>query len=206
MLRVSIRRFGIWARNRQPIILNHIGPAVRRSRWFKRGWTLQELLAPASIEFFSQEGARLGSKESMEQHIHDMTGIPIEAQRGGHLTEFEVGERLPRTKHREAKRQEDNVYSLFGIFIISMSLIYGEGSEKTFMRLRNKIGKFPKMGVAPPESSNSFGVYLGQAPQIAADAFIGTTNELQQLHDWLSPKSPPNRQRINSNMGLWIHD
>ena len=94
----------------------------------------------------------------MEQHIHDMTGIPIEAQRGGPLTEFEVGERLPRAKHREAKHQEDKVDSLLVIFIISMSLIYGEGSEKAFVRLRNKIGKSSKMSVALPESSKSFGI------------------------------------------------
>ena len=50
--------------------------ALQRSRWFERGWTLQELLAPASIDFFSREGAKLGSKESLKRHIHDITGIP----------------------------------------------------------------------------------------------------------------------------------
>ena len=34
--------------------------AFLQSRWFSRGWTLQELIAPASVEFFSQEGERLG--------------------------------------------------------------------------------------------------------------------------------------------------
>ena len=28
-------------------------PAFRSSRWFKRGWTLQELVAPSIVEFFS---------------------------------------------------------------------------------------------------------------------------------------------------------
>ena len=41
-------------------------PAFRKSRWFTRGWTLQELIAPASVEFFSVEGERLGDKKSLE--------------------------------------------------------------------------------------------------------------------------------------------
>ncbi len=66
----------------------------RHSRWFTRGWTLQELIAPASVVFFSREGDRLGSKESLEQMIHEITKIPIKALRGAPLTEFEVEERL----------------------------------------------------------------------------------------------------------------
>jgi hypothetical protein len=51
--------------------------AFRQSRWFDRGWTLQELLAPHSVEFFSKNGARLGDKESLKRTIHEVTGIPI---------------------------------------------------------------------------------------------------------------------------------
>ena len=54
-------------------------PAFRASRWFTRGWTLQELLAPASVEFFSREGKRLGDKRTLERQIHEVTGIPISA-------------------------------------------------------------------------------------------------------------------------------
>lgn len=43
--------------------------AFQRSRWFTRGWTLQKLLAPASVEFFSREGKRLGSRVSLEQGL-----------------------------------------------------------------------------------------------------------------------------------------
>lgn len=53
--------------------------AFRVSRWFTRGWTLQELMAPASVEFFSSEGQRLGDKESMEHQLHAITGIPVSA-------------------------------------------------------------------------------------------------------------------------------
>jgi len=60
------------------------------------------------------------------------------------------------------------------------------------------LEELSKLSVAPPASSKSFGVCLGRAPQIEADAFIGRTSELQQLHDWLPPKSYPDRQRIVS--------
>ena len=64
------------------------------------------------------------------------------------------------------------------------------------------LEELSRMSVAPPASSKSFGVCLGRAPQIAADAFIGRINELQQLYDWLSPKSHPDRQRIMSIVGM----
>ena len=53
--------------------------AFRKSRWFTRGWTLQELIAPASVEFFSKEGIHLGDRKSLEQHIHNTIGIPLKA-------------------------------------------------------------------------------------------------------------------------------
>jgi Heterokaryon incompatibility protein (HET) len=60
----------------------------RKSRWFTPGWTLQELIAPASVEFFSREHDRLGSKRSLEETIHEITGIAIEALRGEPLSDF----------------------------------------------------------------------------------------------------------------------
>lgn len=62
--------------------------AFRRSRWFTRGWTLQELLAPATAEFFSRNSKQLDSKISLEQEIHTVTQIPVEALRGQSLSEF----------------------------------------------------------------------------------------------------------------------
>jgi len=53
--------------------------AFWKSRWFTRGWTLQELLAPRSVQFFSGEGKLLGDKDSLGQEVREITGIPIEA-------------------------------------------------------------------------------------------------------------------------------
>jgi hypothetical protein len=64
------------------------------------------------------------------------------------------------------------------------------------------IEELSKLSLKPPASIMSFGVCLGQAPQIAPDAFIGRTNELQQLQDWLFPEYHPDRQCIVSIVGM----
>jgi hypothetical protein len=115
-----------------------------KSRWFTRGWTLQELLAPASVEFFSKEGELLGNKKSLERLLCDITGIPVQALRGSPLTDFSITERMSWAESRETTRTEDKAYSLLGIFEVHMPLIYGEGKERALKRLREEIVKAPK--------------------------------------------------------------
>jgi hypothetical protein len=111
----------------------------RKSRWFTRGWTLQELIAPAYVEFFSKEGQLLGNKTSLEGRICEITGIPVKALRGGSLSAFSVTERMSWADKRETTCKEDIAYSLLGIFDVNMPLIYGEGREKALKRLREEI-------------------------------------------------------------------
>jgi hypothetical protein len=111
----------------------------RKSRWFTRGWTLQELLAPRSVEFFSREGNRLGDKTSLERQIHKITGIADSALRGAALSQFSVDERFSWIERRQTTRKEDKAYSLLGIFDVFMPLIYGEGEKNAFKRLKASI-------------------------------------------------------------------
>ena len=115
--------------------------AFRASKWFERGWTLQELLAPNVVEFFSQEGKRLGDKKILEQQVHKITGIPISALQGASLCQFGVDERLLGAECRQTTHQEDKAYSLLGIFSFCLPLIYGEGEENAFKRPREEIDK-----------------------------------------------------------------
>jgi hypothetical protein len=120
-------------------------PAFRASRWFTRGWTLQELLAPHSVEFFSSQDSKLlGDKRSLEQEIHEITGIAVTALRGSPLHQFGVEERLLWAKKRKTTRLEDKAYSLLGVFDIYMPLLYGEQEENAFQRLREEINKRSK--------------------------------------------------------------
>ncbi|KAK5724701.1 hypothetical protein LTR15_004748 [Elasticomyces elasticus] len=114
--------------------------SFRKSRWFTRGWTLQELLAPGSVQFFSAQGLRLGSKASLQGLVGEITGIPRDALRGGSLDNFSIEERMSWATNRQTTRKEDKAYSLLGVLAIFMPLLYGEG-ENAFVRLREQIEK-----------------------------------------------------------------
>jgi hypothetical protein len=113
--------------------------AFRRSRWFTRGWTLQELLAPANVEFFSANGKHLGSKISLEQIIHEITQIPVGALRNYDLHEFSIDERMAWIGSRKTTVEEDRAYCLLGIFGVFLPLIPGEGEEYALQRLRDEV-------------------------------------------------------------------
>ncbi|KIV77690.1 hypothetical protein PV11_09473 [Exophiala sideris] len=117
--------------------------AFRTSKWFTRGWTLQELIAPSQVEFFSREREFLGDKRLLEQQIFHITKIPILALRGTSMSNFSVEERMRWAANRETKRKEDQAYCLLGIFGVFLPLIYGEG-ENAYIRLIRKVRKSSK--------------------------------------------------------------
>jgi hypothetical protein len=98
-------------------------PVFRQSRWFTRGWTLQELLAPRSVQFYSRHGKRLGDKDSLKEMIHDITGIAVQALQGSPLSQFSNHERRSWAEKRETTIEEDQIYCLLGIFDISLPLM-----------------------------------------------------------------------------------
>jgi len=110
------------------------------SRWFTRGWTLQELLAPLTVEFFSREGVLLGSKATLVQQIHEITGIPATALCGRSVLDFGVEERFAWAEKRQTKKVEDQAYCLFGILNIQLPVLYGEGRESAMRRLKKEVG------------------------------------------------------------------
>jgi hypothetical protein len=118
--------------------------AFRASRWFTRGWTLQELLAPSTVDFFSQEWAKLGDKTSLKLLIHKITGISLKALDGAPLSQFSVDERLRWREGRETKHEEDRAYSLQGIFSVDIAPVYGEGAAGAFKRLMDEIHKLER--------------------------------------------------------------
>jgi hypothetical protein len=113
--------------------------AFQGSRWFTRGWTLQELLAPKRVEFFSKEGTYLGEKEGMSSMLSTITSIPVDALQGKPLSKFTSKERFSWVKNRQTRLQEDKAYALCGIFDVHMPPIYGEGEDHAMNRLRKEI-------------------------------------------------------------------
>jgi hypothetical protein len=113
--------------------------AFRNSRWFKRGWTLQELLAPKIVVFYSRDSVRLGDRSSLEQQIAEITRIPIQALRRQALSKFSIEERFSWVQERQTTKEEDQAYCLLGIFNTSLPLLYGEGQSNAMRRLRKEI-------------------------------------------------------------------
>ena len=113
---------------------------IKQSRWFTRGWTLQELLAPGHMEFFTAEWEYLGTKLSLREELSEATGIECRALEGANLSNFCVARKMFWASKRNTTRVEDMAYCLLGIFDINMTLLYGEG-QKAFVRLQSEIMK-----------------------------------------------------------------
>ncbi|KAL8831463.1 MAG: hypothetical protein Q9170_005278 [Blastenia crenularia] len=106
------------------------------SRWFTRGWTLQELLAPGIVTFVNAFWEVLDTKRSLRKELSAVTGISAE-----HLIDplsASVATKMSWASQRETTRIEDIAYCLLGLFDVNMPLLYGEG-EKAFMRLQHEI-------------------------------------------------------------------
>jgi hypothetical protein len=115
--------------------------SFRRSRWFGRGWTLQELLAPRSVIFYGQDWIELGSKASLQEEISAVTGIPSKVLVVETLeSNISIAERMSWASKRMTTREEDRAYSLMGLFGVYMPTIYGEG-RNAFIRLQQEIIK-----------------------------------------------------------------
>jgi hypothetical protein len=115
-------------------------PEVAKSRWFTRGWTLQELLAPYTVEFYNQSWVFLGQKRREIMDIAKITGISHKILESNDLSSANVAQKFSWAAKRVTTRKEDMAYCLLGIFDINMPLLYGEG-EKAFLRLQEKIAE-----------------------------------------------------------------
>ncbi|RBR13291.1 uncharacterized protein FIESC28_08257 [Fusarium coffeatum] len=102
------------------------GFGLTNSRWFTRGWTLQELIAPRNMEFYDKDWNLIGEKQDMVSELRNTTGIDTFVLQGGPL--------------EQTSREEDIAYSLLGIFGVNMPLLYGEGA-RSFLRLQEEILK-----------------------------------------------------------------
>ncbi|TEY85740.1 hypothetical protein BOTCAL_0013g00480 [Botryotinia calthae] len=101
--------------------------AFKRSRWFERGWTLQELIAPSSVVFYSKEGSRLGDKQELVEAVATVTKIPVMALQGVELSRFSKKERFSWAHNRKTSVPQDAAYCLLGIFNVRMYPSYAEG-------------------------------------------------------------------------------
>ncbi|KAF8859299.1 HET-domain-containing protein [Acephala macrosclerotiorum] len=115
--------------------------SFRASKWWTRGWTLQELIAPGSVLFFDQNWKPIETRNRLAWLVREITSIEIEVLREdynwlGHRTS--VAQKMSWAARRQTTRQEDRAYSLMGLFGVNMPLLYGEG-RRAFIRLQEEI-------------------------------------------------------------------
>ena len=121
------------------------------SRWFTRGWTLQELIAPREVVFFDEDWREIGHRREHALLISRITGIdpnllgeerslssrePIQDT----SSRFCIAKRMSWVSKRKTTRVEDQAYCLLGLFNANMPLLYGEG-KRAFIRLQEEIMK-----------------------------------------------------------------
>jgi hypothetical protein len=111
------------------------------SEWFKRGWTLQELLAPTQVRFFSRDWTFLSDKRSLRDELRAITSIPGKALLNFQPKDYCIADKMSWALGRQTTREEDLAYCLMGIFDINMPLLYGERT-KAFWRLQEMIMEF----------------------------------------------------------------
>ncbi|KAL8362870.1 hypothetical protein RB601_008900 [Gaeumannomyces tritici] len=116
-----------------------VASAFAGSRWFQRGWTLQELVAPKHVFFFGQGWSPIASRYYISDELSLITGIPKEVlEKEVNALHYPVGARISWAADRKTTRPEDIAYSMLGLLDINMPLLYGEGS-RAFLRLQEEI-------------------------------------------------------------------
>ncbi|KAI1425616.1 HET-domain-containing protein [Xylaria sp. FL1777] len=115
--------------------------SFRQSRWFRRGWTLQELLAPRTVRFYSRDWTPIGTKKEMAPLLAKITRVDekylLYAQ---DIRSASIAQRMAAVADRTTTRPEDIAYCLLGLFNVNMPLLYGEGAM-AFIRLQEEIMK-----------------------------------------------------------------
>jgi hypothetical protein len=112
---------------------------LEKSRWFTRGWTLQELLAPRVLHFYDGTRRMIGTKQKLSSRLSSTTGIPEDVLLGKPPQACNAAQRMSWASRRQTTREEDIAYCLLGLFDIHMAPIYGEGAERAFLRIQEEI-------------------------------------------------------------------
>jgi hypothetical protein len=113
---------------------------LRKAKWFTRGWTLQELLAPKEVIFYDQNYSQKWTRSELQSEIEQITGIPRALLGGPIELDYVKSEDVwTWSRDRKTTRPEDLAYCLLGLLGVSMAVIYGEGERNAFRRLRVEL-------------------------------------------------------------------
>jgi hypothetical protein len=116
--------------------------SFKRSQWWTRGWTLQELIAPKELMFYDHMWSPRISRFYSAPIIEDITGIPkniLEMPSRAALRKVCAAVKFSWAARRSTTKDEDQAYSLFGLFNVQLPVLYGEGLNNALWRLQLEI-------------------------------------------------------------------
>ncbi|KAE8344226.1 heterokaryon incompatibility protein-domain-containing protein [Aspergillus arachidicola] len=128
---------GPYRKNARTTLLTY-APDGNPSRWYTRGWTLQELLAPSNVVFYNREWQWIGTKRQLLEEVSGITGVDEINLIGLGIKPTCIGQKMSWAASRKTTRIEDKAYCLLGLCGVHMPLLYGEG-ENAFRRLQEEI-------------------------------------------------------------------
>jgi hypothetical protein len=188
----AINSMYLWYRD-STVCYAYLEDAFETSKWFKRGWTLQELIAPPDVVFYNYQWEYIGEKSSLQAEISEITGIsesvllqyfdPPGAEGKNEIT---IAEKMSWASERVTTRIEDTAYSLMGIFGIYMPILYGE-KENAFYRLQREIIRSSDdqtifaWGVNQSGCSTFSGLFANSPRDFRGCAKVRRTNTLNQF-------------------------
>ena len=145
---------------------------MRDSLWFTRAWTLQELIAPRKVVFFSADWAEIGEKRHNAKLIYDITNIAEDVLIHHNIKEVCISQKMSWVSKRQSTRIEDRAYSLLGLFDISLPILYGEG-PRAFTSLQERIlqTSVDHTIFAWDLSASDYSGFLAESP----DAFVNSS-------------------------------
>ncbi|KAH9912481.1 heterokaryon incompatibility protein-domain-containing protein [Epithele typhae] len=119
--------------------VGHAKTKFHDSEWFKRGWTLQELIAPPEVLFFDSDWKIIGSRYELSDEIRSITNIDRAVLRKERqISDVCVAQRMSWAASRKTTREEDMAYCLIGIF----------DRDYAFIRLQEAIlAKIPDQSI-----------------------------------------------------------
>ncbi|THV03858.1 HET-domain-containing protein [Dendrothele bispora CBS 962.96] len=167
---------------------------IEESEWFRRGWTLQELLAPRIVEFYDTEWNYIGSRHGLQEEISYATGIPLPVLSGRlPIHQVDVLERMSWAMGRKTTKLQDQAYCLLGLLGISMDPDYDEDVEESFRRLRIAFV------TAYPEHTGTLGSIQGSFLSVLCQIQMQSLEKIAAL---LSKRRRTDMISLQMNIGL----
>nr|POE98279.1 vegetative incompatibility protein het-e-1 [Quercus suber] len=180
------------------------------SVWFKRGWTLQELLAPAVVIFLTKTWQVLGHKghgsygrsgmpmqtgPSLEGCIAAITRIPAAVLRDYEESrDLNSDEKMRWMADRDTTRGEDLSYCLLGILDVNMNIRYGDGAERTRVRLMKKVSK--RRNLIAGTTHDKYRIPFSRKGIPLTDFFVPREADMQYLTSFFMSGTAAQRQRV----------